>query len=83
MKSAWRHAKRESEGYIYSHLRSLGVMGARGIAEFIDGKDLRMGLYGNIKITVNNLRPEEAGLDPDDDIVLHRIILGSVGEPFW
>lgn len=83
MKTAWRHTKRESEGHIYSHLRSLGVMGTKGIAEFIDREDLRTGLCGNVKITVNSLRPAEARLDPDDDIVLHRIILGSVGEPLW
>ena len=36
---------------------------------------------GPVSLSANSLRPPQAALA--EDIVLHRVVLGSVGKPLW
>lgn len=88
IKSAWRHISRSTESEIYRLLKARGVLGARGIATFHDGQDVIWKAPNDPsslskKLSVNALRPAANRLDANSDIVLHRVILSSVGKPLW
>lgn len=82
LKTAWRHNKRETESKIYEFLQELRIIGKPGIAVFVGGKDVTLeGSSGDTKLSVNSLRPPGAEFQLHEDIVLHRVVLGSVGKP--
>lgn len=82
LKTAWRHTNRVTESKIYQSLKELKIIERPGIAVFVDGQDVvGSGSTGDGMISVNSLRPVEAQLQ--DDIILHRVILSSVGKPLW
>ncbi|GJE89829.1 hypothetical protein PsYK624_059380 [Phanerochaete sordida] len=82
MKSAWRHSDRRTESFIYGYMKTKGLLGLRGIADFLAGQDVSFDRNGqSTSLTVNALRPVDAFLE--EDIVLHRVLLTSVGKPLW
>ncbi|GJE89840.1 hypothetical protein PsYK624_059500 [Phanerochaete sordida] len=83
MKSAWRHTDRRPEAEIYRYLQSKRLTGTRGIADFLVGEDVSLVCADqhDRALSVNALRPSDAVLD--EDIILHRVVLPSVGRPLW
>ncbi|GJE89820.1 hypothetical protein PsYK624_059280 [Phanerochaete sordida] len=83
LKSAWRRACRPSEVAVYEYLRERRLTGARGIADFLAGDNvaLRRADGTTAPLSINALRPADAHVEPD--MVLHRVLLPSVGTPLW
>ncbi|CAL1710434.1 unnamed protein product [Somion occarium] len=90
MKSAWRAGSRTPESSIYEYLKQT-LKNLDGIAAFVEGLDVY--LDQQTPMRVQNLRIARfnypvAGtvaetIPFDEDPVLHRLILASVGKPLW
>ena len=82
-KSAWRQGRRQTESSIYEYLKQKGLTGKPGIADFLVGQDVKFAGHdgSDTELSVNALRPIDAFLD--HNILLHRVILTSVGRPLW
>ncbi|KIP06273.1 hypothetical protein PHLGIDRAFT_128399 [Phlebiopsis gigantea 11061_1 CR5-6] len=83
LKSAWRHQDRKGEAEIYKYMDQRGITGTQGIASFRNGQDVVHALTGGreLPLSVNALRPTQARIPKD--IILHRVVLNSVGKPLW
>ena len=87
LKTAWRNlnSARTSESYIYL---SIETPNPRGLAEFECGGDVRFPGLAGFPITMRNLRVDIFHRTFGDDfnqptMVLHRLILCTVGRPLW
>lgn len=83
LKTAWCHQDRNGEAEVYKFMKECKIVGTRGIAAFRSGKDVFKASEPGCRsvLSVNSLRPPEAKLTKD--IVLHRVVLDSVGRPLW
>lgn len=85
LKTAWRHQDRSGEAEVYKFMKERKIAGTRGIAVFRSGQDIlkvSVGEPGRQSVlSVNSLRPPKAMLAKD--IILHRVVLDSVGKPLW
>ncbi|KIP10530.1 hypothetical protein PHLGIDRAFT_232840 [Phlebiopsis gigantea 11061_1 CR5-6] len=84
MKTAWRHEDCDGEAEVYSYLDECKITGSPGIAAFRSGQDISFVPAGSLRevvLSVNSLRPREARLPKD--IILHRVVLTSIGKPLW
>ncbi|TFK36489.1 hypothetical protein BDQ12DRAFT_241892 [Crucibulum laeve] len=77
LKNAWRSAGRSPESNIYRSVKGKHP----ALAEFHDGGDVVFPGHPGRYITVDNLR----GISPssEGDVVLHRLLLHSIGRPLW
>lgn len=76
MKTSWRHSDRIPESEVYKAFDD----GHPAVAKFDIGADVYLPGSSEQKIRVLSLR----GASPaDDDLILHRLILSSVGRPIW
>lgn len=83
LKTTWRHRDRNGEAEVYKFMKECKIAGTRGIAAFRSGQDVFKASESGRQsvLSVNSLRPPEAKLTKD--IILHRVVLDSVGRPLW
>ena len=83
LKSAWRPQDRQGEAEIYKYMEHRGITGTQGIASFSNGQDVVHTLTDGraLPLSVNALRPAQSGIPKD--IILHRVVLNSIGKPLW
>ncbi|KAJ3539526.1 hypothetical protein NM688_g6348 [Phlebia brevispora] len=84
MKTAWRSNRRIAEADIYKSLQSAQNYHSHPcVAQFDAGGDVR---FQNSGISVSTLRRTILGLPQDslqEDKILHRVFLSTVGRPVW
>ena len=79
MKTAWRNRARTSESEMYQRL--VQSESHPCVAEFLDGGDVQLPPPASSVICTSAFSSPAAGLE--GDLVLHRLLLASVGRPLW